>query len=99
MHTLGKLPQPYQQNLDQAIKILKNGGCTAVYLFGSLTTGKFHSQSDIDLAVRGCPPEEFFHLLGELMFTLDYSVDLIDLDTNDLFARYLIEKGKLHQIG
>lgn len=99
MHALLELPQPYQQNLEQAIKILKNGGCTAIYLFGSLTNGKFHSQSDIDLAVRGCPPEEFFHLFGELIFTLDYSVDLIDLDTDDLFARSLIEKGKLQQIG
>lgn len=92
------VPQQYQNDLERAVKILRDGGCTEVYLFGSLTSGKQHQRSDIDLAVRGCPPGQFFHLLGELLFKLDYPVDLVDLDKEDPFVEFLIKKGKLQQI-
>lgn len=52
-----------------------------------------------DLAVRGCPRGEFFHLLGSLLLQLDYPVDLVNLDGRDAFARYLEKEGGLLQIG
>lgn len=98
MLAINAIPQEYQNDLKQAIKILRNGGCAEVYLFGSIASGKHHQRSDIDLAVRGCPPDQFFQLLGELLFKLDYPVDLVDLDKDDPFVEYLIRKGKLQQI-
>jgi predicted nucleotidyltransferase len=98
MFATSDLPKSYQDNLDRAVTILKNGGCTAVYLFGSLTTGSFTARSDIDLAVRGCPSGNFFRLLGQLMMTLDHPVDLVDLDKDRAFATYLEQEGELHKI-
>jgi predicted nucleotidyltransferase len=99
MQIIEQLPDQYQTNITRAVEILKQGGCTEIFLFGSLASGNFNPQSDIDLAVRGCPSEKFFHLLGQLIFRLDYPVDLIDLDSRDPLARFLKEKGKLQQIG
>lgn len=93
-----QLPAAYQRNLERAVALLKAGGCTAVYLFGSLASGAYHERSDIDLAVRGCPPGHFFQLYGQLMMTLDYPVDLVNLDKDQAFAAYLEQEGELYQI-
>jgi predicted nucleotidyltransferase len=98
MQTKLHLPQTYQENLERAVAILKEGGCNEIYLFGSLALGNFHQQSDIDLAVRGCPPGNFFRCLGQLLMKLDYPVDLVDLDVEDAFTRYLVEKGNLQPL-
>jgi predicted nucleotidyltransferase len=94
-----QLPQDYQEDVHRAVKILKEAGCTHIFLFGSLTDGKVREGSDIDLAVRGCPKGGFFHLLGKLLLELDHPVDLVSLDRQDAFARYLEEEGGLFQIG
>jgi len=93
------LPDDYNSDINRAIEILKNGGCSDIYLFGSLTTRENRNKSDIDLAIRGCPKGKFFHLLGKLLFELKYSVDLINLDKQDTFSRYLEKEGELIQIG
>jgi predicted nucleotidyltransferase len=69
-----------------------------VFLFGSLAAGEVKDKSDIDLAVRGCPKGEFFHILGKLLLELDYPVDLVNLDSQDAFAHYLEREGALLQI-
>ncbi len=95
-----ELPTTYQMNLDRAVQILREAGCTEIYLFGSLATGDIHAQSDIDLAVRGCPKKDFFRVYGHLLSKLEYPVDLVDLDTpEDMFARFLVEEEELVQIG
>ncbi len=90
--------QTYQQNVRRAVEILKAGGCTQIFLFGSLATGKTRDNSDIDLAIRGCPKGSFFHLLGQLLLKLDYPVDLVNLDSQDAFVRYLEREGELVRI-
>jgi predicted nucleotidyltransferase len=94
-----QLPEIYQKDIRRAVEILKAAGCTGVYLFGSLTTGKVREVSDIDLAIRGCPKGKFFQLLGKLLLELDHPVDLVSLDRQDAFARYLEREGGLLQIG
>jgi predicted nucleotidyltransferase len=84
-----QLPETYQKDVRRAVKILKEAGCTQVFLFGSLTARKVRDGSDIDLAIRDCPKGRFFHLLGKLLLELDHSVDLVNLDRQDAFARYL----------
>ena len=93
------LPDEYKKDIARAIEILKSGGCSAIFLFGSLASGEYRNKSDIDLAVRGCPKGKFFHLLGKLLFELKYSVDLINLDKQNTFSRYLEQEGELIQIG
>lgn len=94
-----QLPEGYRKDVQRAIEILKEAGCTEVFLFGSLTEGKNQEGSDIDLAIRGCPKGRFFHLLGQLLLELDHPVDLVNLDRQDAFARYLEEEGELFRIG
>ena len=89
----------YQKNIERAIKILRDAGCTDVFLFGSLATAQSHASSDIDLAIRGCPVGTFFDILGKLVLELDYPVDLIDLDQGSDFALYLEREGELVPIG
>ena len=60
------VPDVLQEDINRAVKILKEGGCTEIYLFGSGVAGKVRHGSDVDLAVRGCPQGHFFHLLGRL---------------------------------
>ncbi len=93
------IPEDYKKNIDRAVEILKNAGCSDIYLFGSLVSGKYKDLSDIDLAVRGCPKGQFFHLLGKLLYKLKYPVDLINLDNQDTFSRYLEREDELIQIG
>jgi predicted nucleotidyltransferase len=88
----------FREDIDRAVQILKEEGCTEVYLFGSVASGQTHANSDIDLAVRGCPPGRFFHTLGRLMMELDHSVDLVDLDSADPFAEFLQQKRRLLRI-
>ena len=88
------IPKKYQEQIDKAVKILKEAGCDEIYVYGSILD-EDKEASDIDLAVKGCPPEKFFKVYSELMFALDYPVDLIDLDRDKDFAEYLISKEKL----
>jgi predicted nucleotidyltransferase len=93
-----QLSDSYQRDLYHAVEILKAAGCTHVFLFGSLATRQDRGDSDIDLAIRGCPKGKFFHLLGQLLLELDHPVDLINLDGQDPFARYLEQEGELLRV-
>ena len=88
-----------QEDIRRAVRILKEGGCSEIFLFGSAAAGEFGERSDIDLAVRGCPKGSFFHLLGRLLWELDHSVDLVNLDSQDAFADYLQKEGVFVRVG
>ena len=93
------ITENYEKNIRQAVEILKEAGCREIFLFGSLAENRIREGSDIDIAVRGCPKEKFFHLLGKLLLKLDVDADLVDLDENDAFPRYLIQNERLVKIG
>ena len=95
---LNKLPDDFQRDIKKAIEILKDAGCTEIFLFGSLALGKTHNNSDIDIAIRGCPAKLYFKILGKLLVDLDHSMDLIDLDDKDRFGNFLIENGDLVRV-
>lgn len=90
-----EIPETYRRDLDRAVEILQDSGCSEIFLFGSLAHGRFHEGSDVDLAVRGCPKRRFFRIVGKLRRALDHPVDLVDLDCDDLFVRYLEDQGGL----
>ncbi len=63
-----------------------------VLLFGSsLVSGR--ESRDIDLAVEGISPADFFRYYGELMFGLSKAVDVIDLSVASKFTKMIRREG------
>lgn len=93
-----KVPPTYQPDLERAAQILKEAGCSEIFLFGSLAEDTLREGSDIDLAVRGVLPSEFIHTWGKLSSELTHAADLIDLDENEPFANYLLTVGKFKTV-
>lgn len=93
------IPEILQKDIHRAVGILKDGGCSEIFLFGSGVTEKIRDGSDIDLAIRGCPRSRFFNLLGRLIMELHHPVDLVNLDIQDPFTDYLQKEGTLVRIG
>ncbi|HZQ07473.1 MAG TPA: nucleotidyltransferase domain-containing protein [Anaerolineae bacterium] len=93
------VPELLERDVRRAVKILREAGCSEVFLFGSGATDTLRADSDLDLAVRGCPSGNFFQLLGRLLLELDCPVDLVNLDRADPFAEYLQKEGALVRVG
>lgn len=99
IRVLGRIPVEYRSDVERAVEISKAEGCREVYIFGSVAVGEMGPRSDLDIAVRGCPPERFYRLLGRLMDELSHPVDLIDLDVETGVAEFLEEEGELIHVG
>ncbi|MBQ4237324.1 MAG: nucleotidyltransferase domain-containing protein [Treponema sp.] len=87
------------EKLSKAADILKNAGCTEIYLFGSQATGKAHATSDVDLGVKGLPGKLFFRMHSDLEEVLKMPVDLVDFDYQSIFFDLLKRAGELQKIG
>jgi predicted nucleotidyltransferase len=87
-----------RQAIELAAAILQDAGADAVYLFGSIAEGPLRPDSDIDLAVTGLPPARFFQAMGRVLTILPRPLDLVDLDMDTPFTRYLKQKGKLRRV-
>jgi predicted nucleotidyltransferase len=86
------VPSDLRSPIEQSAAILKEFGAEAIYLFGSIVDGKFHDDSDIDMAVSGLAPNKFFEAMGQILLILPRPLDLIDLDDDTAFTRYLKQK-------
>jgi predicted nucleotidyltransferase len=85
--------------IKKAAGVLKSFGATEVYLFGSAGNGNFKKEhSDIDLAVRGIPPENFYSAVGETLCSIDRDVDIIDLDADTTFGIFLQDHKELTRV-
>jgi len=93
------IPSKYQKDIDIATNFLKNEGCQSIYLFGSLVTGKIHKNSDIDIGIKGLPPEKFIRVYAKLGNNVSNTVDLVDFDENDKFYNLLNSIGEIVEIG
>ena len=87
-----------QAAIERAAAALRGHGAREVYVFGSAATGTMREGSDVDLAVSGLPPGVFFRALADAATALGREMDLIDLDDDNLFTRYLKSKGKLLRV-
>lgn len=85
--------------IERAAAELKGAGAREVYLFGSAAKGDPSETSDLDLAVSGLPPSVFYRVGARLSDLLGRSVDLVDLDSNTPFTRYLREENELVRVG
>lgn len=72
--------------------ICRKYGVRRVLLFGS-STDRTRESRDIDLAVEGIPPREFFRFYGELMFAVSKPVDLVDLSQQSKFHDLVKREG------
>ena len=54
--------------------------------------------SDLDIAVRGIPAEEFFTVYGEVLSRSSRQVDLIDLDLQKIFGRQILAGTNVKRI-
>jgi predicted nucleotidyltransferase len=63
-----------------------------VLLFGSCLDPCRESR-DIDIAVEGIKPEDFFDYYGDLLLKLSKSVDVIDLSETSKFVKLVKNEG------
>ena len=87
-----------KSDIETAARILREEGATEVYVFGSAAHGKMRPDSDIDLAVRGLPPERYFPAMGRVVDAIQRLFDLVDLDEENLFTRFLEDEGELTRV-
>ncbi len=60
--------------------LVREFGATRVVLFGSLAEGLARADSDIDLAVAGLAPADYFRALGRVETAAGRRVDLVPLE-------------------
>ena len=97
---LNNLPNSYKNDIKKTTKILKENGAKEVFIFGSISNGKFNENSDIDIAVKGISEKDFYKIAGILMFELENEFDLIDLDDKEnRFSQMLLRIGGLLKVG
>ena len=95
-----KLPEKYKKDIEKAVEILKNRGCTEVYLFGSLALGDYHEKSDIDLGIKGLEKRVYFKTWAEIDREINNEIDLVDFDGEDnRFAQFMMQIGECVRIG
>lgn len=96
---LSTIPEPFRQDVERAIVVLREHGAKEVYIFGSIARGGQRNEPhDIDIAVSGLAPRRFLHAYGILLGELEHRFDLVDLDADDRFTRTLRERGKLERV-
>lgn len=65
-----------------------------VLLFGSSIDPAKESR-DIDIAVEGVAPRDFFKYYGDLLLKLSKPVDLVDLSESSKFVQLILQEGVL----
>lgn len=85
--------------VSDVVSLLKRAGAKEVYVFGSLAKGELTEHSDVDIAVSGLPVGVFYRLIAEVSEILHRPVDLVELDKDNPFTRYLRESRELRRVG
>jgi predicted nucleotidyltransferase len=92
------MTEELKEQIAHAAEALKAAGARDVYVFGSAAKGVLREDSDIDMAVSGLPPRQFFRAMGQASRIVRRQVDLIDLDEVNPFTDYLKKKGELLRV-
>lgn len=75
------------------VRLAAKHRATRVLLFGSAADEAAGEARDIDLAVEGVAPRDFFRLYADLLFAVSKPVDLVDLESDTSFTRLICQKG------
>ncbi len=91
-----QLAELARQNLKGIVEVLREGyGVDRVILFGSLAKGRFTTESDIDLAVAGLAPADFFRAYAEVNRLSQFQVDLKPLESlHPHFCQRVLAQGE-----
>ncbi len=92
------IPEEFKKDIDLAVEYLKTLTVTEIYLFGSVIKGNHSVMSDLDIAVRGIVPLNFFLAITELQGLLEHDFDLINLDFKDEFTENLEKSGEILRV-
>ena len=95
---MSDIPSEFLADINKAADILRLAGCVECYIFGSLFYGRADDKSDIDLAVRGLPPEKYFYVYGQLSMQVSRAIDLVDLDDGSRFSRRLEQREAMRRV-
>ena len=60
--------------------LVEKYGATRAELFGSLATGAVSMESDVDIAVGGLQPRDYFNALADLIAVFKCAVDLVRIE-------------------
>lgn len=82
----------------QAAEALVSAGAREVYVFGSATQNALGKNSDIDFAVVGLRPESYFHAMVMAEDAAHRTIDLLDLEEDSPFTKFLKKKGQLVRV-
>ena len=96
---LSRIPEKYRLDIEKAATCLKEEGCSAIFLFGSLVTGKYSDSSDIDLGIMGLPPRKYIRTYSKLNNIMKNRFDLIDFDENRKMYNFLCSIDEIVEIG
>lgn len=81
--------------LKKIVSISREFGARRVLLFGSCLED-IKSAQDIDIAISGVKPQEFFKYYGKVSMVVDDEVDIVDLDDiREHFSKRILSKGKV----
>ena len=84
-----------ERELSKIVDISKEFGVKKLYLFGSFLEDRKRAR-DIDIAVSGIKPEDFFTYYGKVSMEVVDEVDIVDMDdVNPHFYKRIISKGKV----
>ena len=85
----------FKKYLEKIVNIGKEFGVKKVFLFGSCVED-ISSCSDIDIAVSGIKPRDFFKFYGKVSMEVKDEVDILDLDdVREHFYKRILSKGKI----
>jgi predicted nucleotidyltransferase len=93
------IPLHYRKDIEKAANLLRKEGCKGIFLFGSMVTGKFHQNSDIDIGITGLPPKKYFRVYADLDKALSKKIDLVDFDLHKDFYALLNSLGEVVELG
>jgi len=88
------------RQIQQAADVLRSFGAQEVYVFGSAAKDATDDRSDVDFAVVALPIGVFLKAWARAVRSLPgREMDLVDLDRDEPFARFLREHGELKRVG
>ncbi len=73
-------------------EISKKYDAKRVLIFGSSIVPERESH-DIDIAVEGILPKDFYRYYGELIFSLSKPIDVIDISGTSKFIELILQEG------
>jgi predicted nucleotidyltransferase len=89
---------PIPEVLAKAAAILRDEGATEVYVFGSFARGDVRPDSDLDLAVAGLASARIIPAMGRLWDACGRMTDIIQIEREPVFVRYLRSTGEWRRV-